>query len=119
MVDIITIKIIVNLLSLEKFLSQYSAINPIAPNNIPEIPIDFPISKSINIPKISPNISPIFLPANSPTNSISITNKLGIMPNILNQVKKFACKKYIIKKANIINIIIPAFFIFAPFFICL
>ena len=50
-VDIITINIIVNLLSFEKFLSQYSAINPIAPSNIPEIPIDLPISKSINIPK--------------------------------------------------------------------
>ena len=81
------------MLSFEKFLSQYSAINPIAPSNIPEIPIDLPISKSINIPKINPNINPIFLPANNPTNSIRITNKLGIIPNILNQLKKSACKK--------------------------
>lgn len=113
-VDTITINIIVILLSFEKFLSQYSASKPIVPNKIPEIPIYLPIKKSKHVPNIKPKINPNFFPANRPTKTINITNKFGIIPAILNHVKKFDCKKYIIKNATTINITDIVFFKFSP-----
>ena len=44
---------------------------------------------------------------------ISNINKFGITPAMLNHVKKFTCKKYIIRKATNINKIDTAFFIIA------
>lgn len=44
-------------------------------------------------PVIIPEEIPIFPPANNPKNKIRITNKLGLIPARLNQLKKFACKK--------------------------
>ena len=48
-------------------------------------------------PYIIPYIIPLLLPINSPIKSANITTILGITPAILNQLKKLACKKYIIK----------------------
>ena len=48
---------------------------------------------------------------NNPINITKITYKFGIIPAILNHVKKLACRKYIKKNINIKEIIIIVFFI--------
>ena len=57
-----------------------------------------------------PAIVPTLLPANIPIIKTYITNKLGFMPAIVNQSKKFICKKYIKKNIKISTITATAFF---------
>ena len=64
-----------------------------------------PINKSKYVPNTNPKVIPIFLPENNPINKAKITNKLGFIFAIVNQLKKFACKKYIMKNATIKHII--------------
>ena len=71
------------------------------------------INISKNNPATTPVDIPAYLPANRPITKINTTNKFGITPAILNHVKKFTCKKYIIRKATNINKIDTAFFIIA------
>ena len=105
-----TINMIVALLSLEKFLSNVPATNPIIPNPTALIPICIPIAKS-NIPPITtPYTTPVILFENNPINKMKITNKFGITFEMVNQLKKLACKKYMIKAVNIRNILIVNFF---------
>ena len=47
-----------------------------------------------------PNIAPVLFPINNPINSVKTIIRFGIIPPILNQEKKFNCKKYIIKNVN-------------------
>ena len=86
-----------------------------APSIIAEIPIFFPINISNNNPTITPEIIPIYLPPNSPKKTINITNKLGFIPAIVNQVKKFACNIYIIMNAMHIKNMANFFFFFFLF----
>lgn len=88
---------------------------PANPKAIEFIPIFFPINKSISSPKIAPRVIPYILPKNKPINKISIINKFGFIPAILNHVKKFDCRKYM--KINVKNIIIieSVFFTVVPF----
>lgn len=115
-----TINIIVNLLSFEKSLLNISAKSPIVPNAMLEIPIELFATMSKYNPIIIPNINPNFFPKNNPIKSINITYRFGIIPAILNHVKKFDCKKYIIKKVNTIYIIACAFFnfLYLSFYFC-
>ena len=105
-----TINIIVARLSFEKFLSNVADKKPITPNPAAFIPICIPIVKSNIAPIITPYITPVILLENSPINKIYITNKFGITPEIVNQLKKFDCKKYKMNAVNIRNILIVNFF---------
>ena len=80
--------IIVILLSFEKFLSNIPPIPPTMPSIIAEIPIFLFIKKSKHIPKKIPIGIPNLFPPNNPKNSTNITNKFGVIPAILNQLKK-------------------------------
>ena len=71
------------------------------PNIIAHIPILIPIVKSNISPKIIANGNANLLFVNKPITKTNITNKFGFTPAILNQLKKFDCKKYII--TNIMN----------------
>lgn len=51
-----------------------------------------------------------YLPTYSPTHNAKTTNKFGLTLAILNQLKKFICKKYNIKKVIIIPKIEIVFF---------
>jgi hypothetical protein len=86
------------------------------PNTIAFIPSALPMNRSNNKPKIIPIKAPYILPINIPTISERIIKRFGFTPAILNQLKKFDCKKYI--KINVINITIidSIFFIVAPLF---
>ena len=75
--------------------------NPASPNKIAFIPILLLIKKSISNPKITPAEIPYAFPKNSPINKTKIINKFGFIPAILNQLKKFICKKY--RMINVIN----------------
>ena len=59
---------------------------------------------------------PYVFPINIPTNNERIIKRFGFTPAMLNQIKKFDCKKY--KRINIKNIIIidSIFFIVVPSF---
>lgn len=72
-------------------------------------------NKSINNPIDIPNAVPHFTPEYRPINSTNIINRFGITPAIVNELKKFICKKYII--INVINNIITVsiFFITRPY----
>ena len=102
--------IIVALLSFEKFLSKVAAKKPIIPYPTAFIPICFPITKSIIIPVVTPYITPDILFVKSPINKTNITNKFGIIPEIVNQLKKFDCKKYRKNKTITSVIFIITFF---------
>ena len=67
------------------------------------------------MPKINPNGTATFLPIKSPIHKIRTTNKFGFTPAILNQLKKFICKKYNIKNITIIPIIEIVFFSYLTF----
>ena len=88
-----TIKIIVNLLSFEKSLLISSARKPISPKAIPDTPIDFLATISKKRPNTIPKVTPNFFLKNNPINSTKIMYKFGIIPDILNHVKKLDCKK--------------------------
>lgn len=70
-----------------------------------------PPNISINIPNNTPNAVPIFAPEYNPINSINIINRFGITPAIVNELKKFDCKKYIIINVIISSITVIIFFI--------
>ena len=91
-------------------------INPAIAKTIAFIPSTLPINRSNNKPISIPIDAPYILPIYIPTNNERIINKFGFTPSILNQLKKFDCKKYI--KINVMNIIIidSSFFIVAPLF---
>ena len=108
----ITSNITVILLSFDKFFSRYPLKKPIPPRLNVNPPIDEPLINSTINPKIKPNAVPILEPEYSPINRINITNKLGFTPAIVNQLKKFSCKKYIIMNAITNKIIVIAFFIY-------
>ena len=90
----------INLLSLAKFLSKYSPANPIIASTAPVTPIVLPKTISRIIPKSNPNTTPSLFPTNKPINITRITNKFGIIPAILNHVKKFICRQYITTNSN-------------------
>ena len=92
-VDIITISVTINLLSLEKFLLKISPNIPIPPKHIVYIPMLLPKTISRYNPNKIPNFKPIFFFTYNPMNSTNIINKLGITPAIVNHVKKLDCKK--------------------------
>ena len=93
-------------------ITTIAGTSPIIANKKADTPIDLPKSKSKIRPNTIPNAKPNFLPANNPMNNTKITNKFGIIPLIVNHVKKLVCKKYITKNAIIKLIIAIVFFIF-------
>lgn len=105
-----TISKIVILLSLEKFLLKYPPKNPIKENIIADTPNCFPANISKQTPQINPTGIATFLPIKSPTHKTKTINKFGFTPAILNQLKKFTCRKYTIKNVIIITIIEITFF---------
>ena len=76
-----------------------------------------PPKMSINIPNNTPNAVPIFAPEYKPINSINIINRFGITPAIVNELKKFDCRKYIIINAMISIIIVITFFIIHSYYL--
>ena len=84
--------------------------NPTKPSAIKLTPIFSLNMTSKNNPITIPYIVPIILLANKPINSVNITNKFGIIPAIVNQLKKLDCKKYIINAVSIKIICISSFF---------
>lgn len=72
--------------------------------------ITVPPKKSIKIPNIIPKAVPIFAPEYNPINNINIINIFGIIPEIVNQLKKFNCKKYIMINVINNNITVTTFF---------
>ena len=66
------------------------------------------------IANIQKRIRPYIFPINIPIHKENTIKRFGFIPAILNQIKKFDCKKYI--KINIINITIidSIFFIVSP-----
>ena len=84
------------------------------PNDIAFIPSVLPINKSSINPIVIPIDAPYILPINIPIHNENTMKRLGFTPAILNQIKKFDCRKYI--NINIMNITIidNTFFIVAP-----
>ncbi len=75
-----------------------------------------PKKKSNSKPKITAIGIPYRFPMNMPINKANIIKRFGLMPAILNQLKKFDCKKYIIKKTKNKTAIDNTFFIAAPLY---
>ena len=110
MVSPATINIMVNLLSFEKFLSKIVEAIPTSPSPMKLIPMLFANSTSKISPITIPYIAPISLLPNKPINNTSITNRFGITPAIVNQLKKFDCRKYITNAIIIKYMFIRNFF---------
>ena len=67
------------------------------------------MNRSNDNPNIIPIEVPYVFPINIPINSESIIKRFGFIPAILNQLKKFDCKKYINKILLILYLIFPNF----------
>ena len=102
---------------LKSFLWIVLRISPARPSIIAFTPSAFPMNRSNDNPNIIPIEVPYVFPINIPINSESIIKRFGFIPAILNQLKKFDCKKYINKNVIYIIIIDSIFFILAPLFL--
>ena len=73
-----------------KFFAKISPSIPIIANPKADIPTTFERTISKYSPPNNPKINPIFFLANNPINRIRMTYILGIIPAIVNPVKKFS-----------------------------
>lgn len=79
-------------------------------------PMALPKKKSNSKPSIIAIGIPYNFPMNIPMNKANIIKRFGLIPAILNQLKRFDCKKYIIKKVKNKITIDSVFFITAPLY---